>query len=273
MDAIIAKRHEMPKAIRELNVILTLAVREIKMTLKAPEKLMMAVMFPIMMFGLFGSQLSQNMGFMMNYDFQQFMLIGMLVNAMFMMSMMGVASLAEDRENDFTQEIFVAPVSRGSIMLGKIIGASFNGWIQFFATIIIGLVVGATLSVGQFWLMLALSPLMALASGAIGVLILGLVKSASAADMAIMMFSMIQTFVSGAMIPVSNSSGAMAVLNHIMPMTYAVDLARGICYYGTDVYDQVVMYPPWLNLLVVISFTMVFFALGTWLFVRSEKNK
>ena len=37
---------------------------------------------------------------------------------------MGVVSLIEDRENDFSQEIFVSPISRYSIIIGKMGGES-----------------------------------------------------------------------------------------------------------------------------------------------------
>jgi len=48
----------------------------------------------------------------------------------------GVSNLVEDCENDFTQEILVRPVSRYSLILGKIAGSSFASYLCFFFTII-----------------------------------------------------------------------------------------------------------------------------------------
>ena len=96
----------------DINAVATIVHRDIILMFKSPARLLMALLWPAMMLGMFGSQLSQNMGVFMNFDFNTFMLIGMLVNGLFMITMMGVNSLVEDRENDFTQEILVAPISR-----------------------------------------------------------------------------------------------------------------------------------------------------------------
>ena len=121
MNTIAIKRKELPHFVQNSNVVLTIAAREIILAIKAPSRLFMALIWPVMIFGMFGSQLSQNMGINMGYNFSSFMLVGMLVNGLFMMVMQGLNSLVEDRENDFTQEIFVSPTSRYAILLGKII--------------------------------------------------------------------------------------------------------------------------------------------------------
>ena len=270
---IIAIRKEFPRFVQSVNGVLTITLREIILTLKSPARLIMALIWPIMIFGMFGSQLGDNMGVNMDYNFTNFMLVGMLVNAMFMMVINGVTTLAEDRENDFTQEIFVSPTSRYAILLGKIIGASFAAYIQYFATILIGLIIGATLTTSQFWMMLAISPLMCLVAGSLGILVVGFVKSPTTAGMISIMVCIVQMFLSGAMIPINNSSGVMDVVSRIMPMTYCVDLARGLFYRGMPELANTTMYPPIVNLIVIIGFALVFFVAGTVNFVRTEKNK
>ena len=273
MNTTTIKRKELPRFAQNLNVVLTIAMREIILAIKAPSRLFMALMWPVMIFGMFGSQLSQNMGINMGYNFSSFMLVGMLVNGLFMMVMQGLNSLVEDRENDFTQEIFVSPTSRYAILLGKIIGASFVGYICYFATIIVGLIVGATFTASQFWMLLLVSPLMCIAAGSLGMLIVGFIKSPATAGMITMMFAMVQMFLSGAMIPINNSTGVMAVISHAMPMTYCIDLARGLFYSGMPEYESTVMYAPTTNVIIIVAFTLVFFVAGTVNFVRTEKNK
>ena len=56
-------------------------------------------------------------------------------------------------------------------------------------------------------------------------------------------------------------------------MTYAVDFARGLFYWGSAEYDQVVLYSPWLDLGVIAVYFMVFIVIGTWMFVRNETNR
>jgi ABC-2 type transport system permease protein len=52
------------------------------------------------------------------------------------------ASLIKDRENDFSQEIFVSPISRYSIIIGKIVGESLVAFSQAIVVLLFGLVIG-----------------------------------------------------------------------------------------------------------------------------------
>ncbi|MCL1852276.1 MAG: ABC transporter permease [Peptococcaceae bacterium] len=273
MKTAVSARKELPRIVRELNVVLTLTAREIVMAVKAPQRIFMALIWPVIMFGMFGSQLSQNMGLGMGFDFNAFMLVGMLVNALFMMTITGVITLVENKENDFTQEILVSPTSRYAIIFGKIVGSSFTGYIQFFATILIGLFIGATMTASQFWMILAISPLFCLAAGAFSMLLVGFVRNAAAAGTLSMLVSMLQMFLSGALIPVTESTGIMAILSRTLPMTYCVDFARGLFYDGTSLDKTPTLYPPEVDLMIIIAFTFVFFVAGTLNFVRQEKNK
>ena len=56
-------------------------------------------------------------------------------------------------------------------------------------------------------------------------------------------------------------------------MRYAVDLVRGIYYYGTAEYSSVVLEPPIVNLAVGTAMFAVFLGVGTVLFVRRERNR
>ncbi|AEF81459.1 ABC transporter permease [Leadbettera azotonutricia] len=263
----------MPKVLRELNAIITIVCRDVFLAVKSPPKIFMAILMPVMMLGMFGSQLSQNMGINMGFNFNQFMLVGMLVNGLFMITMMGITSLVEDRETDFTQEILVAPVSRYSIIFGKIIGASVMSYIQFFATLIVGLCIGATLSTKELLMLFAVSPLMCLAAGSLAVVCIGFIHKSTTANFVVMMLSMAQMFLSGAMIPINNSKGLMAVLSRLLPMTYCIDFARGMFYQNTGETVNVTLYPPAVNLIIIASFTAVFFISGTIAFVHAETNK
>jgi ABC-2 type transport system permease protein len=261
------------KLLREANVVITLAMRDIKLCLKSPGKLIMALVMPVMFLGMFGGQLSQNMGQGMGLDFNTFMLVGMLVQGLFMMMGNGITSLVEDRVTDFTQEILVSPASRYSIILGKIIGAFFASYVQFFATLIVGYCIGARLNGSQFLLLLAFSPLMCLAAGSLGVICVGFIHKNSTAGVVMMALMLGQTFLSGALIPVNHSTGVMAVLSRLLPMTYCVDFMRGIFYASVPEGLAMTLHKPLFDLLIIVAFTLVFFVAGTAGFARSEKNR
>jgi ABC-2 type transport system permease protein len=201
-----------------------------------------------------------------SYDYLQFALLGMVANTLAMNTMMSVTSLVEDRENDFTQEIFVAPISRYSIILGKIVGGSITSVLQLFAFVIVAVVMGISIGLSAIGWILLMAPLICISGGALGVLIASIFSSSpKAADKGVIMFVFAQMFLSGAFIPVINSIGVLGILAHAMPMTYLVDLLRGLVYQGTPVYSQIVLYNPILDLVIVSAFSVVFFVVGTFL--------
>lgn len=56
-------------------------------------------------------------------------------------------------------------------------------------------------------------------------------------------------------------------------MTYAVDFFRGLYYWGHPDYEDVVLYPPLIDLAVIAVMFTVMISVGTYLFVRNERNK
>jgi ABC-2 type transport system permease protein len=261
------------KFLRETNAVITIAMRQITLFLKSPAKLIQSLIMPLMFLGIFGGQLSQNMGRNMGYDFNTFMLVGMLVQTMFMVMGNGVVSLVEDRMTDFTQEILVSPVSRYSLILGTIAGSAFAAYITFFFTIGVGYGIGARLTLPQFLTLLAFSPLMCLAAGSLAVICIGFIQKAATAGIVIMMLMMGQTFLSGALIPITHSTGLLAIVSRILPMTFCVDFMRGVFYTGGTEGAATTLHAPFFNLVIIVAFTAIFLVAGTTGFVRSEKNR
>ena len=258
---------------REFTSVVTVAAREITLYLKSPGAAIMGLGMPLIMMGMIGGNLMQNMAGGLGFDFGQFMLIGMLVNMLFMNTTMSVASLVDDHEIDFNQEMLVAPVSRYSLVVGKILGGSFGAIISSLGTLIVGLFMGITLPSGKLLLILALSPLMCLSAGALAMIVIGLVKSKRVANLAVMLITMPQMFLSGAVIPINNSSGVLLILSRVMPMTYCLDLTRAVIYSGTPEYDRVVLFDPAVNFAAIAALTVVCLVAGTFFFARSEKNR
>jgi ABC-2 type transport system permease protein len=258
---------------RECIAVITIMSRDILLTFKSPAVLIMSFAMPIVMMGMLGGSLAQNMAGGLGFNYGQFMLVGMLVSMLFQFTIFGLSSLVDDRETDFTQEMMISPVSRYSIVIGKIFGSSFGGIISMIGTLIIGLIMGITLSAWQFLLMLALSPLMCLSAGALAMLLMGVIRNNKTANMVTSIFSMTQMFLSGAIIPIVKSHGILLILNRMMPMTYCLDLMRAIVYSGTREYNSIIMFNPVINCIAIVVMTLACLMLGTYFYVRSEKNR
>jgi ABC-2 type transport system permease protein len=261
------------RLIREINATLTIAARDVLILLKTPSYFGFSLIMPLIFMGILGGSLSQNMASGLPYDYGQFLLVGMLVNMLLMGTTNGITSLVEDRTEDFTQELMVSPISRYSIIIGKIFGSSFSALLQLLGTLLTALLMGIHYSLWQLLAVLAVSPLICLAAGALGMIIVAFIKDNRTAGMVQMLVVMPQMFLTGAFIPINNSQGILFWLSRMMPMTYCLDLARAVFFYGAPSYAGIVLFHPALDILVIAALTAAFLFIGTFFFVRSETNR
>jgi len=82
-----------------------------------------------------------------------------------------------------------------------------------------------------------------------------------------------QFFLAGVFNPIQHLPLPIFIASRISPMTYAVDLLRSIYYFGKPEYADVVLFNPLIDLTVVIGFGLLFVCIGTFLFVRNERNR
>ena len=258
---------------REVSTIWAIICREISVAFKSPGTLFMSLSMPIVMMGMIGGNLTQNMASGLNFDFGLFMLVGMMINMLFMATTQGVSTLVDDNEDNFSEEMLIAPVSRYAIVIGKILGSSFSAIVTMLGTLAVGALMEITLSVGQFLVILALSPLICLSAGALSMLFIGLIKNRKAANIAVMLITMPQMFLSGAIIPIGNSNGILWLISRVLPMTYSLDLTRAVVYAGTPEYASVVLFNPAVSLIATVAITLICLTVGTAFYARSEKNR
>jgi len=268
-----AKQQSQSRFAHELNAVVTVAARDILIAVKSPGMLIFSLLMPLVMMGMLGGSLGQNMAGGLGFEYSPFMMVGMVVTVLVMTTTMGITSLIQDRSEDFTQEMMIAPISRYSIVLGKIVGASVTALFQLIMVIIMSLVMGIGFTGSQLLALLAVAPLICLSAGAVGMLIVGFVKNPRMANIITMIVVMPQMFLSGAIIPIANSTGILFILSRIMPMTYCIDLTRALFYAGTPEYSQVVLFNPAINGIAIVALTIAFLVTGTWFFARSETNK
>jgi ABC-2 type transport system permease protein len=258
---------------REVNAVFAIAWREILRAVKSPASLAVTVLFPIIFMGVLGGSIAQNLAGALPFNYLQFMLIGMVANSLYQGTIAGVTNLVEERENDFTAELFVAPVSRYAVLLGKIVGSGIASLISLVGIIGMAIVMQIPLDGGDMLRVIALAPVLALAGGSLGVFFIGFVQDPKVAGVGVALLIFPQMFLSGALIPVAKSTGILALLAKVMPMTYSIDLARNIFYAGKPEYAAVVLNSPWLDLAVTVGFFLVFTIVGTYLFVRADRNR
>ncbi len=258
---------------RELNALAAIAARDILRFIKSPGSIIANIIFPIISLGIMGGSLSQNMAGDLGYNFLQYVMVGMIVFNMFMGTVSGITSLIVERNMNLTQELYVSPISRYTIILGKMIGSGFGSLFTLVGVLIVALLMQIPLGGMQIVKLILITPAFCLVGASLGIFFIGFVQDAKVAQMGVMLIVMPQIFLSGSIIPIAHSSGILAFITKLMPLTYLTDLARSVFYWGEPVYDMVVIHSPIFNIIVMATFFFVFSVIGTIMFTKSESNR
>ena len=259
----------------EANVVLAVAARDVlRLSRDWKNTVTFAVFFPVAFLGILAGTIGQNLGADLGFDYLQFALLGMSACLLMMFTTMSVTLLVEERETGFSQEVFISPTSRVSIFLGKILGGSVAGLVSLPSLFLVAFAIGVPITLSLIGVLLLIAPVFCFMGGAFGVLLSGVFgTNPKAVDQAAILTMFPQIFLSGAIVPIRSSSGALYVLVRLMPLTYLVDLVRGAFYQGTTTYGQVVLYDPLIDLAISIALSVSFLVAGMILFVRGERNR
>ncbi len=258
---------------REWNSLLTIAFRDITKLLRDKPRIISSLIFPLLFVGAFGSGAQQSLGRSVEFNYLAFIFTGVFAQTLFQSTASGVIFLIQDRENDFSQEIFVSPISRYTIVFGKILGETLVSYIQIIGVIALSFILGVNISFFQLLAVLAAGIVPCLLGGAFGIIVMANMGNYRSASQIFPFLIFPQFFLSGVFFPLKNLQFPLNILSRLSPMTYAVDFIRGIFYSGTADYDRIVLFPPALNLAIFFVLFSVMLILGTFLFVRNERNK
>lgn len=258
---------------QNINAIITIAFRDVVKLLRDRTRIFASFIFPVILIGVLGSSLQANLQDNLEYNFLTFVFIGVLAQTLFQSTAAGIISLIEDKQNDFTQELFVSPISRYSIIFGKILGETFVSFVQVVGVLIFGLALGVPLSADGLIKLLPIAVVVALFGGSFGLVVMANMKEQRSANQLFPFLLFPQFFLAGVFNPIKVLPLPILILSRIAPMTYAVDLMRSIYYFGTPEYQYTVLYNPAVNLAIVGIAFAVFFAAGTYFFIKNEKNR
>jgi ABC-2 type transport system permease protein len=257
----------------ELSAIAAIAHRDFVKLLRDRLRLFSELAFPLILIILLGPALQAGFGAPGGLDLTTFVFTGVLAQTIWQSAALGLISLIADREEDFSQEIFVSPVSRYSIVAGKIIGESLVALPTGLGIIVVGLIIGVPLSPAVLIALIPVSLAIAVYGGAFGLLILSSISSQRTASQIFPFVMLPQFFLAGVFNPIHDLPTPLAVLSALSPMRYAVELTRNV-FYGLQ---QGVPAPEinavTLNVTVMVASFLAFIAIGTVLFVRAERNR
>lgn len=254
----------------DTGAVLAVAQRDVTKFLQDRPRIIGSFILPFLIVLILGNSFGEEV--VKGGDFLTYVMTGVFAQTLFQSSSLGLVSLLDDRENDFSQELFVAPVSRHAIIIGKIAGEALVALVQGIGIFAMGCAIGARVPLVRVPLILLAGVVICLLGGAFGLLILSMVRTRRFADQLFGFVFLPQFFVSGVFTPTDNFDWYLEVLSRIAPMRYAVDLVRSVGYTGED-RTGVVQDPFVVTATVVVAMIVVFIVAGTALFVRNERNR
>jgi ABC-2 type transport system permease protein len=256
--------------VSELSGVLTLAHRDLIKLLRDRTRIIADFSFPLIFIGILGPTLQAGFGASSGVNLLHFIFTGVLAQTVWQSTALGVISLLADREQDFSQEIFVSPISRYTIVFGKILGESLVAMPQAVAIIVFGAILGVPFTVAQLGGLAVVVLAIALYGGAFGVLVLSRLDNQRQANQIFPFVMLPQFFLAGVFNPITNLPLPLDILSKIAPMRYAVDLVRNVYYAGTP---NVAAADLPTNLGIIAIEFAVFMLIGTAGFVRAERNR
>src|SRR3989475_6812923 len=231
----------------EASAILALAHRDFIKLLRDRQRIVEDFAFPLIFIGILGTTLQAGFGERAGINLMDYVFTGVLAQTVWQSSALGLISLLADREQDFSQEIFVSPISRYSIILGNIIGDALVALPQAIAIIVFGFILQIHMSPEQLGRMALALCVVALFGGAFGVIVLSNLGSQRAANQIFPFVMLPQFFLAGVFNPVRVLPWYLDILSRLSPMRYAVDFVRDVFYAGRPEYSQVTLQGPLFN--------------------------
>ena len=245
--------------------IYVLWLREMKRFIRAKSRVIGSLAMPLFFLAFMGTGFKRmTIPGISGTNYVQFLVPGIVGMSMLFTSMFAGISLLWDREFGFLKEIMVAPVSRVSIVLGRIAGGATTSVLQGILILVLSVIFGFKFS-GIVSLLLSIIFMILISTTFIG---LGLAFDSEMKDM--QGFGLIMNFVifplfflSGALYPLQNLPAGVKYISYADPLTYGVDGLRSVLIGISSI-------PLILDFLVLTGFSLAMVFLGSYLFEKSE---
>ena len=197
-------------------------------------------------------------------SYLQFLAPGVIAMGVLFTAMFSGIEVIWDKQFGFLKETLVAPVSRLMIMAGRTSGGATVATIQGLIVLILSLLVGfRPVSLALLPLALVFLFLIALLFTALGTALASVLDDMQGFQLIMNFLVMPLFFLSGALFPLNDAPGPLALLARMDPLCYGVDGLRGTLTGASQ-------FPLSLDLAVLMLLTAAFLALGSRLFSRIQ---
>ena len=172
-------------------------------------------------------------------------------------------SLVRERESGTLEQLMVSPVGRLGLMLGKLFPYSLLAMIELVGVVTIGRIVFNVQVAGSVLLLTVLAIPFVLAALALGLLISTVAQNQAQAQQLTTLTLLPSILLSGYIAPRETLPGALLLLSNVLPVTFFIQILRGIVVRGAGLRD---LLP---NVFYLILITVVLVTLATLRFRKS----
>jgi ABC-2 type transport system permease protein len=255
----------------EVSALLAIAHRDVIKLVRDRPRLAVNLAFPVLLIAGLGGLLQATVGRVTGLSTITLSFTGVLAASLFQSAAAGMISIVADRENDFSRELFIAPVARITLLAGKIAGESTVAAFQGVCIVAFAIAFGVRMTGWQVLGLAATGLACCLLGAAFGLATIAALPNQRSA-MQIFQFLIIPQYVlGGVLVPLAGAPRVLGALAWLMPMRYCVDLMRASFYAGTAGYARVVTAGPALDLAVIAALTAVLLTAGAALFSYRER--
>lgn len=254
-----------------MQAALSLCHRELIRFLRQRHRIIGALATPLVFWLLIGAGMNRSFKSdvpggenYLHYFFPGTVLMILLFTAIF-----STISIIEDRREGFLQGVLVAPVSRMSIVLGKILGGTILAFSQGLIFLLLAPLIGIRMSLAGGALALGIMALLSFALTALGLCIAWRMTSTQGFHAIMNLFLMPLWFLSGALFPVQGAWGGLRAVMLINPLTYGLAALRRAMYWK-DGYT-ISLPPLGTSMVVTLVFAAAMFVLAS--FVASGRSQ
>lgn len=161
------------------------------------------------------------------HDYMQYFYPGTILMILLFTAIFSTISIIEDRHEGFLQSVLVAPVSRMSIVLGKVLGGTILAFAQGLIFLILAPAAGIHLTLSSFAVTCLMMFLIGFALTALGVCLAWKMTSTQGFHAIMNVFLLPMWFLSGAMFPVEKVHfGLLRWAMYLNPLTWGMTAMR-----------------------------------------------
>ncbi len=229
---------------------------------------------PILFWLVIGSGLNrsfQEQGSAVEVNYLEYFFPGSIVLIVLFAAIFSSISVIEDRQQGFMQSVLVAPISRLSIAMGKVIGITLLASLQGAVLVLVSPLVISDATVGSLLLTVVTLSLLALGLSSLGFAIAWSMSSTQGFHAIMNLLLIPMWMLSGALFPASGATGWVAAIMQWNPLTYGVAAVRESLYGLRPQYvHNLAEY--WTSILVLVLFASAAAVFAVWVVNRREKG-